>query len=116
MNGEKNHREFVARIKNLMSKSQYTQKQLAELCGVTEAAFSRYINMERFPKAEILANIATALNTTTDFLLTGTDRFQEYAEIKGIVARFKGEITNEQESELIELIKNINKRIQNGDK
>lgn len=111
MENRNNHEDFVIRLKQLMNASNYTQKQLAELCGVTEAAFSRYINLERFPKSEILSNLATALNTTTDYLLTGKDRFQDFAEIKGIVARFKGSITNEQQEELFDLIKNINKQI-----
>lgn len=52
------------------------QKELAARIGITEATLSRYISGTREPKPETLANIATALHTTSDYLLgieqTGT--------------------------------------------
>ena len=59
------------RIAALMKEEKLSQKELAGMAGVTEAALSRYINNERQPKVEILANIATALNTTSDYLING---------------------------------------------
>jgi len=65
------------RIKHLREKKELTQKQLADLVGITEASLSRYENDLREPKAEIVSRIAKALNTTTDFLL-GLHISEEY--------------------------------------
>lgn len=50
-----------------------TQKQLAEMSGLTEAGISRYISGERLPRIDILLRIATALNCTLDYLLYGVE-------------------------------------------
>jgi transcriptional regulator with XRE-family HTH domain len=103
---------FAMRLRELIKKSGYTQKQVADLVGVTEAAFSRYMNSERIPKAAILANIATCLQTTSQYLLTGKDPFSNFAEIKGFVARSAENITEEQRNDLIGLLESINKRME----
>lgn len=50
-----------------------TQKQLAEISGLTEAGISRYIAGERLPRIDILLRIAAALNCTIDYLLYGIE-------------------------------------------
>ena len=75
------------RIESLMKEEKLSQKELAIMAGVTEATLSRYINNERQPKAEILANIATALNTTSDYLINGKTEKLDFAEIYRFVAR-----------------------------
>lgn len=57
------------RLTELLRQQGMSQKQLAELIGVTEATVSRYITGDRTPKSGILANMATALHTTSDYLL-----------------------------------------------
>ena len=57
------------RIRALLSKQRMTQRQLAEKVGATESAVSKYLKGEREPRAEVLANIATALGTTSEYLL-----------------------------------------------
>ena len=57
------------RIAEMLSKRGITQKELASTIGVTEAVISRYVSGERDPKPETIANIATALRTTSDYLL-----------------------------------------------
>ena len=54
------------RIAEMLSKRGITQKELASTIGVTEAVISRYVSGERDPKPETIANIATALRTTSD--------------------------------------------------
>ena len=97
---------FAERFRHLVEESPYTQRQIAMLCNITEASLSRYINGERVPKAEILANLATALHTTTDYLLGKTSPFADYAEIKTLVARSRHKMTQEQKKELAELLLN----------
>ncbi len=57
------------RISELLTKNGITQRELADLVGVTEVSMSRYIKGGRVPKGPIIANIALALHTTTDYLL-----------------------------------------------
>ena len=45
---------FSRRVKELMKKERYSQKQLCELCNITEATFSRYMTSERLPKTDML--------------------------------------------------------------
>ncbi len=57
------------RISELLEKNGMTQRELADLVGVTEVSMSRYIKGGRIPRGPIIANIALALHTTTDYLL-----------------------------------------------
>ena len=58
--------DFGNRLQQLLNQNNMTQRKLANKIGVTEAAISRYINDLQKPRPDILADIATALNTTTD--------------------------------------------------
>lgn len=108
MNGTKSI--FTRRVNELMEQTSYTQKQVAELAGITEAAFSRYMNSQRVPKPAILANIANILHTTTDYLLGMDDRYNDFGEMKSLVAMKAGGLTNEQRRELSDILLNyINK-------
>jgi transcriptional regulator with XRE-family HTH domain len=66
------------RILQLLESKNMSQRDLAEKTGVQEATISRYVNGHRNPQSEILSKIAQALNTTSDYLLTGKD-FSEWA-------------------------------------
>ena len=52
-----------------------SQKTLAQKSFLTEASLSRYENNLREPKAQVVINLATSLNTSTDFLLCQTDNY-----------------------------------------
>ena len=93
-----------ARIEELMKKESLSQKELAMMAGVTESALSRYINNERQPKAEILANIATALNTTSDYLVKGKVDEIDFAEVYRLVARGTRSMTKEEKLKLVRLL------------
>lgn len=92
------------RISMLLKKSKYNQKELAALVGVTEATMSRYMNNERVPKTEIIANLATALHTTSDYLISGQETSEEFEPISRIVARGAKNMTQEQKMELIRIL------------
>lgn len=62
-------KELGMRISQLLRTRNIQQKELAEQIGITETAISRYIAGTREPKPEVIANIATALHTTSDYLL-----------------------------------------------
>ncbi len=57
------------KLSSLLEKNDMTQRELAELAGVSEVSMSRYVNGDRMPKGTILANIAKALHTTSEDLL-----------------------------------------------
>ena len=96
---------FRLRLLKTMKEQNISQKDLAITIGVTEASMSRYVNGNRMPKTEILANIATALKTTSDYLL-GVEKENEieFPRIKRLLARNSGNMTLEQKRELINVL------------
>ena len=84
------------RITDLLKRSGLTQRELADRVGVTEIAMTHIINGDRIPKGPIIANIANALHTTTDYLL-GTEEKKDTAEVA----------TKEQERKAIQKIRKI---------
>ena len=103
-------KELGERILSLLKSQSMSQKELAERIGTTEATMSRYVAGERDPKSEVLANIATALNTTTDYLLgkeaDGTIE-KDFPQIKRLIARNAGMMTEEQKKELLSALFNL---------
>ena len=77
---------------------------MREKVGVTEVSMSRYISNDRTPKGPVIANIATALHTTSDYLL-GTEEVgdfeSEYYKIHRLIARNASQMTRKQRNELI---------------
>ena len=97
------------RIRELISSSKLSQRDLAQDIGVTESAISKYLSGERMPRGEILLNLVTALNTTSDYLLGHTDYDNSnlsFNELKGILSRNSTELNAEQKTKLIEIIIN----------
>lgn len=92
------------RIVILLKEQHMSQKDLAMMIGVTESALSRYINNEREPRLEVLANLATALNTTVDFLTTGVKNETDFDEIYRLVARSSYSLTETQKMQIIEAV------------
>ena len=97
-------KDLGVRIAQALKKSALTQKALAERIGLNEAAVSRYISGERDPKPETLANIATALHTTSDYLL-GIERDGfDYPHVRRMIARNAGNLTPAEKRTLIEAL------------
>jgi transcriptional regulator with XRE-family HTH domain len=86
-----------------LEKNHITQRELAEIVGLNETTVSRYISGEREPKYEILANIATALQTTVSYLL-GEEDENDFYRVKTILARNAGKLSQEEKRELIDII------------
>jgi len=106
--------DFIMKVKNLIKKSGLSQKQVAELSGVTPVAFSYYMSGKRFPKSSIIANIANVLHATTDYLL-GAEKEKEirFEEVKEIILNSALEMTNE---ERLEIANQLLKMNENGEK
>ncbi len=62
-------KEMGKRIKELRLESELNQSQLAEIIGCVQNTVSRYESGEKSPSIEMLARLAIALKTTTDYLL-----------------------------------------------
>lgn len=92
------------RVTVLLKEQRKTQKQLAELIGVTEATVSRYMTGERTPKSDILANMATALHTTSDYLLGKEPEGNlenDFPTIQRLIARNASQMNAAQKKELM---------------
>lgn len=94
------------RINALLKEKHMTQKDLATMIGVTESALSRYISNEREPKIEVLANLATALDTSVDYLTTGAKPETDFDEIYRLVARSSYSLTEDQKIKIIKAVMN----------
>lgn len=93
--------ELGKRISAALKDRGMTQKELAERVWVTEATMSRYISGERNPTPEVIANIATALCTTSDYLLgIDTDSF-DFLGVKRMLARNAMSLSTAKKKELI---------------
>lgn len=93
---------FTERLSLLLQKNKMTQKELAEIIGVTTATLCRYVSGERQPKSDTVANIATALHTTSDYLLgRESDDDFDFPKIERLIARNASKMTIQEKKELI---------------
>ncbi|HWM93493.1 MAG TPA: helix-turn-helix transcriptional regulator [Thermoanaerobaculia bacterium] len=61
------------RISRLRRRRRWTQRELAKRAGARAAQISRYERGGHEPRLDVLSRIARALDTTTDFLITGSE-------------------------------------------
>lgn len=94
-------KELGLRITKALQKQSMTQKELAERIGLTEAGISRYISGDREPKPDTLANMATALHTTSDYLLGIECEEFDHPRIRRLIARNASSMTEQEKRELI---------------
>ena len=92
------------RISLLLKETGYTQKEFALMCGVTEAAMCRYLKNEREPKIEVVANMATALNTTVEYLISGKKEDTSFEDVYRLVSRSTITMTDDEKLKLIKLL------------
>lgn len=92
---------FGQRILILLKKQGTTQKGLADRINTTEATLSRYVTGDREPKADMLANIATALHTTSDYLLGIEKENFDFPKVERLLARNSATMSEKQKRALI---------------
>ncbi len=97
-------KDMGVRIAETLQKRKMTQKELAIRIGVTEGVVSRYISGDREPKPEMLANIATALHTTSDFLLGIENEEYNHSRVRRMIARNSSQMTEQEKRELIKAL------------
>lgn len=89
-------KELGQKILETLQKRNIQQKDLANRIGVSEGVISRYISGDREPKPEMLANIATALNTTSDFLLGIENEEFNHSRVRRLIARNSSSMTEQE--------------------
>ena len=94
-------KELGIRISQLLRTRNIQQKELAEQIGITETAISRYIAGTREPKPEVIANIATALHTTSDYLLGIENNDFNFHQVRRMIARNSSSMTEQEKKALI---------------
>lgn len=72
MNDSSFRKKFGSRIKELRKQKRWSQKELANKVGITFHLINKYEGGQVAPPIERLSLIAESLNTTVDYLLTGT--------------------------------------------
>ena len=87
----------------MLERRRMTQRELAALTGLTEAAVSRYISGAREPRAVTVAKIAKMLDVTPQELL-GTTTDDEVDGAVRLIARNANSLTEEQREELIKAL------------
>lgn len=92
--------EFGRRLASLLERSRLSQRDLANMTGLTEAAVSRYISGAREPRAVTVAKIAKVLDVTPQELL-GTVTNDEVDGAVRLIARNASALSEEQRAELI---------------
>ncbi|NUQ25379.1 MAG: helix-turn-helix transcriptional regulator [Saprospiraceae bacterium] len=71
---------FAERLKALRKRKGYSQTELAELIDVHYTQISRYERSETMPNAQVVVNIAKALESTVDYLVSGPSLVSGTAE------------------------------------
>ena len=94
-------KELGQRILSAIRIKGISQKELASIVGVTEGVISRCVSGEREPKPDMIANIATALHTTSDYLLGIEKDDFDYPRIRRMIARNASSMTESEKKELI---------------
>ncbi len=100
---------FGKRVSKLLDEIGYTQREFASMVGISEGALSRYLSDNREPRMEVIANMATALNTTTDYLLTGKDDKESFEETYRLVARGAVTMSDDEKTRLLKVLLNNGK-------
>jgi len=83
--------EFKDRLKQIRSSKKLSQNELAKLVEVHVTNISRYERGENKPTTQVLSKLANALDTTTDFLMSGSsdERANENISDKELLSLFK---------------------------
>ena len=93
--------EIGKRIEKALEKNGMSQRNLANRIGIDESVVSRIIKGDRTPKSDVLANIATALHTTSDYLLgIENDEFDSAKTIR-LIARNSSKMSDADKKALI---------------
>lgn len=93
--------EIGNRIEKVLQKRNISQRELADRIGLDESIVSRIISGDRKIKADVLANIATALQVTSDYLLGIENEDFDSTRIIRLIARNSSKMDDSEKKKLI---------------
>jgi transcriptional regulator with XRE-family HTH domain len=104
MSTERN--EFSIRLEEMLKARNMTQKELAKKADVTEAAMSHYVKGDRTPRSSVLARIAMALDTTSEYLMEGVPQnyVDEIGYAKRLIARNVNQMSIAEKREILSIL------------
>ena len=104
MSTERN--EFSIRLEEMLKARNMTQKELSKKAEVTEAAMSHYVKGDRTPRSSVLARIAMALDTTSEYLMEGVPQnyVDEIGYAKRLIARNVNQMSNAEKREILSIL------------
>ena len=94
-------KELGMRISDMLKKRNMSQRKLAERIQISEQQLSRYISGDREPKPEMIANMATALQTTSDYLLGLEEGEFNFNQVRRLIARKASDMSDDEKRELM---------------
>jgi len=94
-------KELGMRISDMLKKRNMSQRKLAERIQISEQQLSRYISGDREPKPEMIANMATALQTTSDYLLGLEEGEFNFNQVRRLIARNASDMSDDEKRELM---------------
>jgi transcriptional regulator with XRE-family HTH domain len=94
------------RLKALLKKNHWSQKEFAQKAGLTECAVSNYLSGARTPQAETLVALAHLFCVSSDYLLgmENAPKEENYQKIYEMIERNKASFTAEEKIKLISLL------------
>jgi transcriptional regulator with XRE-family HTH domain len=99
------------RLRQLRIEHKYSQKDVAELTGVTRSTYAGYENNNAPPDVFIIIKLAKLYKTSTDFILFGvTENFILPLEFKEVLNDLPHERINNFWEHLIEFARYLSKR------
>lgn len=98
--------EFSIRLEEMLKARNMTQKELAKKADVTEAAMSHYVKGDRTPRSSVLARIAMALDTTSEYLMEGVPQnyVDEIGYAKRLIARNVNQMSIAEKREILSIL------------
>ena len=93
------------RIKELRTIYGITQVQLAEKAGISRSVISQYESNLVEPTASVVAKLAVALNSSTDYLLGLEDDFGIRVDSKELIERPDYDLADKQLTDVMKLFK-----------
>lgn len=76
---------FSERLKSLREQSDYTQKDIAEMLGLTQSSYSKYEYGTREPNLENIEKLSEIFNVSIDFLFGKESKKMEVVDIPILV-------------------------------
>lgn len=96
--------EIGMRIRKIRKERKYSREELAEYADISVNFLGAVETGKKGMKVQNLANIAKALNVTTDYLIYGSEPFEQNAEINAILSSMSKEKRKQVEKMIVVLI------------